>query len=442
MNPDAIARKSLQSSLDRLARTGDRHLRGCGIPAGQRTRAAALALYDRQLNLHDRLVTADEFMSNGRSDGFFEAAVDDATGFVVGAEQAQLERHELEKAMRERRLKWEIAVAVTLLLLSALLWLLNRDSALTPGAAPPAALIIAPASQRKSSRGDIQARDDPGQSNLNALDKTSRTPAATAPAVVSPGRAEASLPEASPSEGGGAAAAKHSQTSSSSKGSASDKATANEGEFDEKGSGQSSRAASDAAGSESELMSEPQKQVNKMSGNDSDARDSANKEQQTVAANNRPAVSSDRSLAQSESEAIQKGEQKGGSASPGPQTSQKDARKNDGQGQSANPGSSSNASQGDGNSSKDALKKSRGVASMILGVPIPDRVRGLSNPGLVRIAQKKTVPRKQQAAAVDAESRGKRLSPIGVVERPQLRPWQKDLVRDYFSRDSSSAGEP
>jgi hypothetical protein len=74
---------------------------------------------------------------------------------------------------------------------------------------------------------------------------------------------------------------------------------------------------------------------------------------------------------------------------------------------------------------------------MILGVPVPDRVQGLPNPGLVRTVQKKTVPKEEQVVAAQAQSRGARTGEIGHIEHPLLRPWMKDLVRDYFSADST-----
>jgi hypothetical protein len=79
---------------------------------------------------------------------------------------------------------------------------------------------------------------------------------------------------------------------------------------------------------------------------------------------------------------------------------------------------------------------------MILGVPVPDEVRGLPNPGLVRTLQKKITPQAQAVAGADAQDRGVRTGALGDLEHPSLQPWMKDLVRDYFSQDSSPEGQP
>lgn len=78
-------------------------------------------------------------------------------------------------------------------------------------------------------------------------------------------------------------------------------------------------------------------------------------------------------------------------------------------------------------------KKSRGVASLVLGVPIPDHVKGQPNPGRTKITQERVQPRADTAAPIDAESRGERATPVGPFTRRTLAPWMRDVVRTYFS---------
>jgi hypothetical protein len=77
-------------------------------------------------------------------------------------------------------------------------------------------------------------------------------------------------------------------------------------------------------------------------------------------------------------------------------------------------------------------KKSRGVASLVLGVPIPDHVKGRPNPGKTKITQERVEPREDRGAIVDASSRPRRGEVSGQGARPALDPWLRTLVRGYF----------
>ncbi|MFT4542851.1 MAG: hypothetical protein ACI841_000549 [Planctomycetota bacterium] len=79
-------------------------------------------------------------------------------------------------------------------------------------------------------------------------------------------------------------------------------------------------------------------------------------------------------------------------------------------------------------------KKSRGVASLVLGVPIPDRIKGRPGPGPTKITQERIEPEAEQAAPIGATARMARDTPL---ERPtpvSLDPALRNLVRDYFLR--------
>lgn len=79
-------------------------------------------------------------------------------------------------------------------------------------------------------------------------------------------------------------------------------------------------------------------------------------------------------------------------------------------------------------------KKSRGVASLVLGVPIPDRVKGQPNPGRVKITQERIEPTEEEARPQIASSRGMRTDPLGPVVRHELNAWMRAVVRRYFAR--------
>jgi hypothetical protein len=81
---------------------------------------------------------------------------------------------------------------------------------------------------------------------------------------------------------------------------------------------------------------------------------------------------------------------------------------------------------------KSGLKKSRGVASMILGVPIPDRIKGIPNKGRSKMVQEKTNPKQEGAEVVDAEQRLARNAELGEIETPEVSPWLQTIIKDYF----------
>lgn len=84
-------------------------------------------------------------------------------------------------------------------------------------------------------------------------------------------------------------------------------------------------------------------------------------------------------------------------------------------------------------------KKSRGVASLVLGVPIPDHVKGKPNPGRTKITQERVEPKAEDAPAAAAVAHAARSGPVGNVSQFELQPWMRALVRGYFDRGGSSA---
>lgn len=89
-----------------------------------------------------------------------------------------------------------------------------------------------------------------------------------------------------------------------------------------------------------------------------------------------------------------------------------------------------------GRSSGGDTKKSRGVAALVLGVPIPDHVKGQPNPGRTKITQERVEPKPDAAEPIDAESAAARVNPVGPTSSRDLTdaPWLRELVRKYFER--------
>ncbi len=88
-------------------------------------------------------------------------------------------------------------------------------------------------------------------------------------------------------------------------------------------------------------------------------------------------------------------------------------------------------------------KKSRGVAALVLGVPIPDRITGQPNKGRIRITQQRITPEAEQSDLVLAEDRGQRNAAVGPIHHPDYAPWIQDFVRQYFlDRRNSPPTDP
>ena len=77
-------------------------------------------------------------------------------------------------------------------------------------------------------------------------------------------------------------------------------------------------------------------------------------------------------------------------------------------------------------------KKSRGTASLVLGVPIPDRIKGQPNPGKTKVTQERVEPRRERATPATAEARAPRTGPTGPLARPHLEPWMQEMLRAWF----------
>ena len=89
-------------------------------------------------------------------------------------------------------------------------------------------------------------------------------------------------------------------------------------------------------------------------------------------------------------------------------------------------------------------KKSRGVASLVLGVPVPDHVKGQPNPGRVKINQERVQPQREESPHAQAQDRGQRSSPAGRVPERTLDASLRRVVREFFlkARDSATTPDP
>lgn len=84
-------------------------------------------------------------------------------------------------------------------------------------------------------------------------------------------------------------------------------------------------------------------------------------------------------------------------------------------------------------------KKSRGVPSMILGIPVPDRITGTPSPGRIKISQELSSPSPQSAPPAEALPQQPRRGPIGPLPQTELPPWRRQLLEKFFDRARPAA---
>jgi len=122
-------------------------------------------------------------------------------------------------------------------------------------------------------------------------------------------------------------------------------------------------------------------------------------------------------------------EQKAGSASK-PLISQRKAPVN----RSLTPSADSDQERDDlnGRGGPSGLKKTRGVAAMLLGVPLPDYLQGKVNPGRMKIQSEQGRAEEHQADPAQARERPARDAAVGHTLHREIPPLGRDVVRNYF----------
>lgn len=78
------------------------------------------------------------------------------------------------------------------------------------------------------------------------------------------------------------------------------------------------------------------------------------------------------------------------------------------------------------------LKKTRGVAAMLLGVPLPDQLQGQINQGRMKVQRERDEPTEKSIAQVQAEFRGRSDESVGRIAHPAMNRATQVVVKNYF----------
>ncbi|MHC4954336.1 MAG: hypothetical protein ACYTGZ_10635 [Planctomycetota bacterium] len=390
-------------------------------------RGTALGRVDRELDLHDRLRTADEFLDAGDRTGFMDAAITDAEPRLAPAMSVALP----DRGSRPQRRGPLAATAAFLMVLAAL------QLAPPPDAADDERLPrISHRTERAGSRSPARGAPDRAERPLADVPPQSESPGRTAE------QKESSEQSGAPdkTKRGSAATGRTARTggtgaqarSADATGAPSAAGRASAKKLDTKPKQSEAKRKKKPKRSAAPPKTPPRRDSGATSGS---ARSTGSSKNPTVSDWKTRDTPPDQ-MEDPEADDEQVDDESEDSESRGGMQPNLRSRK---------PPANRDLSIGFGNRSSQRAngrggasppKKSRGTASLVLGVPVPDHIKGQPNPGMTKVTRERGEPEREEADAVRAGARAKRSAPAGVVPRSDPPPWLKELLRRYFSQET------
>ena len=390
-------------------------------------RRVCLALYDQMLGFKGRLQTADEFLLAGSQGAFQQAAIEDAAPFARQALASELPAVRTPPpALRADR--WPLALASVVILAVAVLL-----GGVTPTAGATQVAIPDELVAQLSTDDEFAVEEETEPPQPKAVSRRSLA-----------GQRLASLGESGPEADRERASRSDSGTGDARSASASKNAAASLAR-------QAGQAAAGASGEGTSRMDEPRERPRKPP-RENKSRPEETKEEKPetskgvaggsgrssgsrTSASDQPAADDKARNDEAEGDATddaedEEDEEQKGASTQRPMLNNRKAAVDrslspSGIGDQENP-------EANGRGGPGGLKKTRGVAAMLLGVPMPDHLRGKSNPGRIKVQRERADPEPKTAEADNAANRGSRGKPIGYLPHPALAAWMLDTIRDYF----------
>ncbi|MGA1202158.1 MAG: hypothetical protein ACO4BJ_04155 [Planctomycetota bacterium] len=398
----------------------------------------AIAEVDRALGLGDRLIAAHEFIHLPERGPFHEAAIADAAPAIATALARGLPERPHAPVGRGAKLR---ALAATLILLLVASLPAPVDSRGEPGEEPgPIAELpeVEPA-------GDAGDEPSPPPVEPNLPEARLPRPSEPNPAGTEPGGARSGeLSEDVKKTLGQTTSGKSSAAASASGNSQSKGSPSNQSQSSAESPERSKRKPKEPKeGTPREEKGSPPKEPEEMSGSTA-GRGAASGSSKSPSASkwaSKDQVTSDDEEDLEEDEEVDD-EFDNSDARGGVQPNLRDRKPPVNRDLAIGFGNGKNPD-ANGRGGPSEQKKSRGVAALVLGVPIPDHVKGRPNPGKTKITQERVEPKEEDAPAVAASDRGTRGEGIGHLPRPDLLPWMRTMVERYYAAlRSTGGGEP
>jgi len=404
-------------------------------------RRIALAVFDRQLDTRDRLVTADDFLASSHSAHseqtrtFIEAAIDDAVPLVDTALQTPLAPRGLPD--------WDLSVRGYAAVPAAalVLWMAMSMGSLRGGAGPLdaqggviAARVDAAPARIASKRLDLRfpvPRLFPRAPDTPPDGDRPRTASAVSGRV---DRSENQAPGQSRS--GGQANSRSSNDAGGGSGTPANQRTPStvRGEDDSQQAQKtpSPDQARKPDGRRGEQQAAAATSGQSQSTSSSSATTNISSHDQPDRAGRQKEEGGDEAGIEDEAEE----EKTSGVERPALRRNRPAVNRN----LSPDPTRDDNPAAANGRSGPSGRKKSRGVPAMILGVPIPDRIPGMRNPGRSKVTQENSAPSEERHPPLNAEGRRAREQPFGHIEHPLLLPRMQRLIENYFMQLRNTKG--
>lgn len=398
------------------------------------SRTQALRATDQQLGSSERILTADHFLQQESRDGFMQAAVDDASVWARRGRDADLKRSPADTE-GSRFAFLSIPLAIAGLLLAGFLAPFSRIQ--------PASAANSTDGVRLAQATTVATVSTQPKPNVNEQEEPTKQPPEPAreprstKATNRQGAANAAIPDnADESQGklseGETRESQQSANPSSAKGAPS-------------ASGQPSKSGDETKRKpkvkkpqkpkkDKKRESKPRQQEEKPSGSTAGQGSSKGSDNSAApsdwASMSQAATPDNEDNAEEEDEVDDEEEEQ--ESRGGVQPNMRDRRAPVNRDLQIGFGNGRPSPDANGRGGPSGQKKSRGVASLVLGVPIPDRVNGQPNQGRIRITQQRITPEAEQSDRVDAQDRSARQGPVGPIAHPEYSPWLQDIVRRYF----------
>lgn len=412
------------------------------------TRRESLAVFDEQLGLKDRLQTADEFLANPNPSAFMEAAIGDTE---IAIEQTRLRELEWRWGEPWEELRWLSLVAAAAFGLG-LIWILVPAASPVP-AEPPAKLELVQAPGEVQEQ--VPAKVEPETSTSNPTEvrppeeKAVEPPSAKNPKVAKgeptasekldsvatelDGREKISVGESEGAQTSQAAAAGRSSKSTGSPGNQAPSSTPDKKPLTPKK--KQDKEPKDSKDTKKEDKDKEEKSGS-TAGRGSSSGSSRNPASTDWSSKDRTEETDSEEFEQEEEVDDEDTESE---ARGGLQPSLRDRRPPVNRDLSMGFGNAQPDPDANGRGGPGQRKKSRGVASLVLGVPVPDHVKGQPNPGRVKINQERVQPQREESPGAQAEDRGQRSAPAGHVPERTLDAASRRVVREFFLKSREAA---
>lgn len=408
-----------------------------GFSFGRVNRQTSLALFDRELGLKDRLQSADEFRVKERTTPFEQAAIADAMPHAERALKTPLANIDIAKPALDT-IKWPLVFAAALIFFLGLSTNglqfetpeIDVDTGVTTDRAEPQDVVeevkppIFP--DEKSFANDVPDPESPDAEDRQPTEMKKATEATISQSSLAESQEAQSVPQQTSESGLSASASKQNQpgqAASNISGQGNEKQKEQEAESkkqakkkeqqkendskeDEKDDSASGIAGGKGAGSGRQSSSTEMLEQHSRSREDDfdqdveQESDDEEDEEQEAASAAKPMLNQrkapvDRQLTPS-GVGFEENEEANGRGGPG------------------------------------GLKKTRGVAAMLLGVPMPDKLRSQINVGRIKVQRERSVPIPNQVQATNSENRGQMDESVGTFSRTEMKPWMRDVAKKYF----------